>query len=197
MIYSGEEEHFKILLLLHFLRLTRLTEMLLVLCAQSAFTLLGSQGNNKTWQFTNQDKNHQDKLVTWRKIAPAPNTDGLINCLLQPELLYLRIQKSMREIYIPLIKFCCTRIVPAAETNSIGLQANAQLSWFLHATLTTLSWHDKSCHLSGQRRQDNFILTPNARLSIGILQKHMPTRTRTATQLNRRAVRVNLWFPAR
>ena len=28
---------------------------------------------------------------------------------------------------------------PATETKSIGLQSDAQLSWFLHATLTTLS----------------------------------------------------------
>ena len=31
------------------------------------------------------------------KKSTAANTDGLINCLLQPGLFYLRIQKSMRE----------------------------------------------------------------------------------------------------
>ena len=36
-------------------------------------------------------------------------------------------------------------------------------------------------HLSGPRHQDNFIVTPNSRPSIGTLQKHMPTLTRTAT----------------
>jgi len=45
----------------------------------------------------------------------------------------------MREKSNPLIKICATRTVPATETKSIGLQADAQLSWFLHATLTTLS----------------------------------------------------------
>jgi len=55
----------------------------------------------------------------------------------------------MRLNLFQLIKLCCTRTVPAAETKSIGLQADAQLSWFLHATLTTLSWHDKSCPLIG------------------------------------------------
>ena len=53
------------------------------------------------------------------------NSDGLINCLLQPGLFYLRIQKSMIEEFNPLIKICNTQTVPAAETKSIGLQADA------------------------------------------------------------------------
>jgi hypothetical protein len=77
------------------------------------------------------------------------NSDGLINWLRQPGQLLNQPQKSMREKYNPLIKFCCTLTVPAAETQSIGLQADALLSWFLHAILTTLSCHDKSCHLLG------------------------------------------------
>jgi hypothetical protein len=52
----------------------------------------------------------------------------------------------MREKFKPLIKSCGTRPdsyrdVPAAGIESIGLQADALVSWFLH------------------RRQDNFILT--------------------------------------
>jgi hypothetical protein len=47
-------------------------------------------------------------------------------------------------------------------------------------------------HLSGPRHLDNFIVTPNARPSIGTLQKLMPTLTRTATQLNRRAVSIQV-----
>jgi hypothetical protein len=35
-------------------------------------------------------------------------------------------------------------------------------------------------HLSGPRHPDNFIVTPNARPSIGTLQKRMPVLTRTA-----------------
>jgi len=35
--------------------------------------------------------------------------------------------------------------------------------------------------LSGPRHLDSFIMTPNARTSIGTLQKDMPTLTRTAT----------------
>jgi hypothetical protein len=45
----------------------------------------------------------------------------------------------MREEFNPLIKSCANRTVPATETKSIGLQADAQLSWFLHATKTILS----------------------------------------------------------
>ena len=61
------------------------------------------------------------------KIYPTHNSVGLINCLLQPGLFYLRIQKSMREEFNTLIKSCATRTVPAAETKSIGLQADAQV----------------------------------------------------------------------
>ena len=56
-----------------------------------------------------------------------PNSDGLINCLLQPGLFYLRIQKSMREEFNSLIKSCGTRTVPAAKIKSIGLQAVARV----------------------------------------------------------------------
>jgi hypothetical protein len=45
---------------------------------------------------------------------------------LQPGLFYLRIQRSMGEEFDPLIKYCCTRTVPAAETKSIGLQADVR-----------------------------------------------------------------------
>ena len=47
----------------------------------------------------------------------------------------------MREGFHLLIKSFATRTIPAAETKSIGLQADAQLSWFLQ------------CHL------DSFIVT--------------------------------------
>jgi hypothetical protein len=58
-------------------------------------------------------------------LNPKPNSDGLINCLPQPGQLRNRSQKSMREGFNPLIKSCCIRTVPAAETKSIGLQADA------------------------------------------------------------------------
>jgi len=37
----------------------------------------------------------------------------------------------MREEFNLLIKSCCTRTDPAAKTESIGLQADARVSWFL------------------------------------------------------------------
>jgi len=47
----------------------------------------------------------------------------------------------MREEFIPLIKSCGTRTVPAAATKSIGLQADAQVVMVF------------------ARHQDNFIVT--------------------------------------
>jgi hypothetical protein len=54
---------------------------------------------------------------------------SILGCLLQPGLFYLRIQESMRKEIFPLIKSSGTRTDPAAETKSIGLQADASASW--------------------------------------------------------------------
>ena len=54
---------------------------------------------------------------------------------MQPGLLLDQPQKSMSVNSFQLIKFFCTRTVPAAKTKSIGLQADAQVSWFLHRHL--------------------------------------------------------------
>jgi hypothetical protein len=43
------------------------------------------------------------------KIAPAPNSDGLINCLRQPGQLQSQPLKSMRENFQPFINFCAPR----------------------------------------------------------------------------------------
>jgi hypothetical protein len=64
-----------------------------------------------------------------------PNPDGLINCLRQPGQLRNQPQKSIRVNINPLIKSCGTRTDPAAETKSIELPADAQLSWFLQGYL--------------------------------------------------------------
>jgi hypothetical protein len=61
------------------------------------------------------------------KIGPNANSVGLINCLLQPGLFRNQPPKSMRLNSIQLIKFSCIRTVPAAETESIGLQADARV----------------------------------------------------------------------
>jgi hypothetical protein len=62
------------------------------------------------------------------------NSVGLINWLRQPGLLRYQPQKSLRLNINPLIKPCCTRTVPAAETKSIGLPADALVPCFLLPT---------------------------------------------------------------
>jgi hypothetical protein len=77
--------------------------------------------------------------MTVSKKALTANSVGLINCLLQPGLFYHSIQKSMIEEFNPFIKSCGTRTVPAAETKSIGLPADALVPCFLLAIWTILS----------------------------------------------------------
>ena len=127
----------------------------------------------KKWLWTNFNGQFLCLKFTPDKKSTAHNSDGLINCLLQPGQLRNRPEKSMRENFNPLIKSCATRTVPAAETESIGLQADARVVMVF------------------ARHLDSFIVTPNARPPIGILQKRMPTLTRTATQLDRRAIMCN------
>jgi len=78
--------------------------------------------------------------------------------------------------------FFGTMTNPAAETKSIGLLADAQLSWFLHR-------HQDSFIVTGQflpTYRDSAIWTnlPGREKSCsltGTLQKRMPTPTQTAT----------------
>ena len=88
----------------------------------------------------------------------------------------------MRASSFQLIKFCCIRTDPAAETDSIGLRAEARVV-MVFAVPPRLFYRDKTnpAHLSGPRHLDSFIMTPNPRPSNGTLQKRMPTLTRTAT----------------
>ena len=88
----------------------------------------------------------------------------------------------MRELFNQLIKSCGTLTDPAAETKSIGLQADARVV-MVFASPSGQFYHDMTnpAHLSGLSHLDCFILTPNFHPSIGTLQKRMPTLTRTAT----------------
>jgi hypothetical protein len=117
------------------------------------------------------DHRLDDKVLIYQdgfNINPTYNTDGLINCLLQPGLLHNQPLKSMQANSFQLIKFCCTRTVPATKTKSIGLQADAQVvmvfarhfdSFILtlkilptyrdQAIWTVSSWHETLVHLSG------------------------------------------------
>ena len=71
---------------------------------------------------------------------------------------------------------------PAAKTKSIGLLADALLSWFLQSHLDSFTvtgqflpiYRDISIKTVPSGRE-------NSRPSIGPLQKHMPTPTQTAT----------------
>jgi hypothetical protein len=113
---------------------------------------------------------------------PATNSDGLINCLLQPRLLLDQPLKSKRTNLFQLIKFCCTRTVPAAKTKSIGLQADARVVMVFALLLRQFKCNiSNPARLSGPRHLDNFIVTINIRPSTGTLQKRMPTLTLTAT----------------
>ena len=134
-----------------------------------------------------------------------PNTDGLINCLRQPGQPHYQPPKSMVFNLSRLIKFSGTETHPAAKTQSIGLPAYAQLSWFLQSHL------------------DSFTVTPDLQPSTGIIPSrqfcldtetfsHLPGLyldqkdcvrlpglcknscqrvPQAATKLNRRAVMVN------
>ena len=120
--------------------------------------------------------------INYRVKKTNHNSDGLINCLLQPGLFYLRIQKSMREEFNSPIKSCFTLTIPAAKTMSMGLQADARVVMVFASPSGQFKYNmTNPAHLSGPRHLDNFILTRNLHPSIGTLQKHMPTLTRTAT----------------
>jgi hypothetical protein len=88
----------------------------------------------------------------------------------------------MREAFNLLIKFCGTVTVPAPETESIGLQADARVV-MVFAVPSRLFYRDMTnpAHLSGPYHLDSFIVTPNSCPLIRTLQKRMPTLTRTAT----------------
>jgi len=88
----------------------------------------------------------------------------------------------MRADSFQLIKFCGTRTDPAAETKSMGLQANARVvmvfaspSGQFYCNMTN------PAHLPGPRHLDNFILTRNLHPFTGTMQKRMPTLTQTTT----------------
>jgi hypothetical protein len=83
------------------------------------------------------------------------------------------------------MKSCDTRTDPAAETKSIGLQADASAGWriMVFAVPPRQLYRDMTdpAHLSGPRHLDNFIVTKKSCPLTRTLQEHMPTLTRTAT----------------
>jgi hypothetical protein len=88
----------------------------------------------------------------------------------------------MRADSFQLIKFCFTWTVPAAETKSIGLQADARVVMVFASSSGQFYCNmTNPAHLSGPHHLDSFKVTLNARPSIGTLQKLMPTLTPFAT----------------
>jgi hypothetical protein len=144
---------------------------------------------------------------------------SILGCLLQPRLLLDQPLKSMRVNLFQLIKSCATRTVPATETKSIGLQADARV--VMPARPNNLSLGQDSdrsfgrgfctpprqlyrdvtnpAYLSGPFHMDSFIVTPNPRPSTGTLPARLTPVGRAKTHanpdtdgnsLNRRAVSI-------
>jgi hypothetical protein len=88
----------------------------------------------------------------------------------------------MRANSFQLIKFCCSWTDPAAETKSIGLQADARVVMVFASPSGQFYYNmTNPAHLSGPRHLDSFIVTKKSCSLTGTLQKRMPTLTRTAT----------------
>ena len=148
----------------------------------------------KNWLHHDNFKNtsyNSDGLINWLRRAriglrfPVASQSKII---VDPRLPFAtrtilsQPQKSMGEKIILLIKSCVTRTVPAAETKSIGLQADARVVMVFASPSGQIYYNvTNPAHLSGRSHLDSFIVTTNARPLIGTLQKHMPTPTRTAT----------------
>jgi hypothetical protein len=75
----------------------------------------------------------------------------------------------MREEFNSLIKSCSIRTVPAAETKSIGLQADARVV-MVFASPSGQLYRDNTnpTHLSGPRHLDSFIVTQNSQSLSGL-----------------------------
>ena len=131
---------------------------------------------------------HHDSFKT----NPTYNTDGLINCLRQPGQPHYQHPKFMVFYLFKLIKSCCTRTHPAAETESIGLPADAQLSWFLQSHLDSFTVTRDSQPSIGTLPSGQLYLDQKAHAHLPGLCKNSCQRVpRSATKLNRRAVSVN------
>jgi len=82
----------------------------------------------------------------------------------------------MGEKIILLIKSCVTRTVPAAETKSIGLQADARVVMVFASPSGQIYYNvTNPAHLSGPRHLDSFIMTRNLHPSTGTLPAFVKT----------------------
>ena len=108
---------------------------------------------------------------------------------MQPGLLLNQRLKSLRVNSFQLIKFCYTR-KRSFYRDKVNRVASRRSVVMVFATPYGQFYPDVTTpyRLSGLSHLDNFIVTRKSCPLTGTLQKHMPTRTRPATQLNRRAV---------
>jgi hypothetical protein len=109
---------------------------------------------------------------------------------------------SIRLNSIQLIKFCCTRTVPATETKSIGLQADARVVMVFASPSGQFYYNmTNPAHLSGPRHLDSFIVTRKSCPLTGTLPARLTPVGRAKTHanpdtdgnsLNRRAVMAHM-----
>jgi hypothetical protein len=121
---------------------------------------------------------------------------------LQPRLLLDQPQKSMRVNSFKIIKFCYTLTVPAAETKSIGLQADARVVMVFASPSGQFYYNmTNPAHLSGPRHLDSFIVTRKSCPLTGTLPARLTPVGRAKTHanpdtdgnsLNRRAVMAHM-----
>ena len=75
-----------------------------------------------------------DNFNTWRKIAPAPNSDGLIKCLRQRQDSFSVNPNIYALKLCSIYKILCNRTVSSTWTASLALSADALVPRFLLAT---------------------------------------------------------------
>jgi hypothetical protein len=81
---------------------------------------------------------------------------------------------------------------PAAVTESMGLPAYPQLSWFLHHHFESFIMTGQILPILHKCTFDTYSLTSKLLPPIGTMQKLIPALTLTATNPNHRAVSTNI-----
>ena len=118
--------------------------------------------------------------IRTRKKTPA-NSDGLINCLRQPGLLQSQPLKSMREKFLPFIKFTAPRLfrLPGQSLRRAAGHRAGAVFFALHFDSFIVTQNFTAIYRDWCRL-DNFIVTRNLLPSTRTGKKHV-TATQTAT----------------
>jgi len=69
-----------------------------------SFIVTGNDWHKNSWTVDSENQNNNIFVIRTPK-PPVANSDGLINCLLQPGLLFCRPLKSIRVIFFNLSDF--------------------------------------------------------------------------------------------